>query len=520
MRSGVLVAEITTAAEVIRLATQPYADGHTAYRGHLQGFSQTRQASDALNGHTNFSVANLSIHNNDKERDTGLISGTANISIGDTDQAVSEMVPVFHDAPVAMVSRSDESIEVAVLDGQARGKAKQQRIFDTSGDGFGTLLPEIWGKAYRFPLITLDGDTGRVYGCAGPLVSISSVYVDEVRQTSGFTSYLSGSTARVVFTTKPEGSVFIDAVGLGSTLPGALIKDLMTRVSSVCQGHPLSGADSSITLDSRVDDAIDNLVGKTVTLFRESGTNTARSITAFDPVTRIATISGTWGTNPVPDDIYSIAVNTVAGGFTTPQVDSAGFDQLDTDLPYTFGVVATNGIKAVQLQDTLLEPLLCHVGPRRDGTVQLKRLQQPTGEPVIKITRIIGDIERRQMPIYWHVEARYRKDNTGGHWRSVSAFDAQIKADYPEAETLSIDVPVQQSAGAKAIAQHWLDCFGIPTEIAVMQVDHDLTSLDLMDVVEITDDRYQFKDGKLAIVVSLQDNFDDYDELGVWVPML
>lgn len=523
MRDGVLIADITKAdGSHLRLASQMYADGHTLYRGHLHGFTQVRRMTDAISGRTRLSVANLSIHNQDGERDTGVIAGTADIRIGERAQSIAEMAPVMLDAPVAQIARSDNVIDIAVLDGQARGKAKQQRIFDTSGDGFGTLLPEIWGQANRFPLINLDGDTGRVYGCAGPLSLINAVYVDKAKQSSGYTTSLTGTTATVTFTTKPEGSVFIDAIGLGSgTLPGTLLNSLLTRISGSYQGRPISSTSTTITLDSRADDILGSMMGKTITLYRASGSTTSAPITTFDPATRIATISGSWSLPlPTSDDIYKINVSNAAGGFMASQIDTTGFDALDAALPYTFGLVAASGISAIRLQDTLLKPLLCHMAPRRDGIVQLKRLALPSGTPAAQITRLIGEIRRRPMPVYWHVEARYRADSTGGHWRSVSAMDGSIKADWPDATTYTIDVPAQERAAAQAIAQHWLACFGLPTEIATMRVDHDLTQLDLGDVIEVVDARYQFAGGKLATVVSMTDHFDDYDELGVWVPML
>lgn len=522
MRSGVLIVELTpSVGNIVRLASRMYADANTLFRGHLQGFTQTRKMTDALAGRTSMSVANMAVHNQNEEYDSALFSGTADIRIGDDTDAVASMAPVMLDANVELVSRTDNEIIVAVLDGQSRGNTKQQRIFDTSGDGFGALLPEIWGKSYRFPLITLDGDAGKVFGCAGPLSSISAVYVDEVKQNpSEYSLSILGTTATVTFVIKRNASVFIDAIGLGSVLPGALLNDLLTRVSSICQGHPLSSTSTTVTLDDRIDDATATLVGKTLKLYRESGVTDTRTISAFDTATNIATISGgAWSTNPASDDIYSITVNTAAGGFTDSQVASAGFDAIDASLPYSFGLIGSNGINAIRLQDQLLGPLLCHMGPRRNGVVTLTRLSPAVAPAVTNITRIIGEIQRRPMPIYWHVEARYRADSPGGHWRSVSAFDASIKAAYPNAKTLTIDVPVQERNGAKEIAEQWLVCFGFPTELATMQVDHDLSGLDLGDVVEVFDDRYQFNGGKLATVVSMTDVFDGYDELGIWVGM-
>jgi hypothetical protein len=464
------------------------------------------------------SIAELIIHNEHEEYDSTLLSGSADIRIGEASDTIASMAPVILDATVQQVSRTDNEISVAVLDGQNRGNTKQQRIFDTSGEGFGVLLPEIWGKSNRFLMINMDDDE-KVYGCAGPLVSIDAVYVGSERQTGGHTISISGSTATVTFAASIDASVFIDGAGLGGTLPGAMLYGLLTRVSTVCQGSMVAWSANTMIVDSRIDDVAGPVIGKLITKMTPAGFG-AQTITAFDPVTRMVTVGLPWLVDPViGTDLYSIDVNTRAGGFTPSQVDSTGFDALDIALPYEFGLVASNGENAIEMQDQMLGPLLCHMGPRRDGIVQLKRLTPAAGPAVENITRIIGEIYRDPRPIYWSVEARYRKDNTGGHWRSVTAFDATIKSLHPEAKTHVIDVPVQDREGAELIAQHWLTCFGHPTELATMTVDHDLSGLELGDVVNVVDDRYQFKGGKLATVVSMTDNFNEHDELIIWVDM-
>lgn len=517
MRKGVLTAEITLGdGSVMRLASRMYSDGNTLYRGHIDGFSQMRQMSDALAGRTSMSIADVLIHNEHEEYDSTLISGSVDIRIGSDNEAFASMDAVMLDATIGLVSRTDNEISVAVLDGQNRGNTKQQRLFDTSGVGFGTLLPEPWGVCDSFPFVNIDA-AGLVYACAGPLIALGNIYANDVKLTGGVTASLVRGTAVLTFTAKPDGVVTADVTGLGSTLPGALLETLLTRVTALCQGQPISSASTTITLDERIDDALATLVGETIYIFRTTFVTDTRTITAFDSATRIATVSVAWSTNPTVDDIYSIEVDTAAGGFTTAQVDSTGFDALDVLYPYDFGLVATDGINAISMQDEMLGPLLCHLGPKRDGIVHLKRLEVPVSPAVSSITRIIGEIQRMPMPVYWSVEARYRIDNTGGHWRSVSAFDASIKSDHPEAKTLTIDVPVQDRDGAELIAQHWLTCFGAPTELATMTVDHNLSELDLGDVVEVTDSRYQFKNGQYASVVGMTDVFDGYDELVIWV---
>lgn len=517
MRKGVLTVEITNGAgDVTRLASRMYADSNTLFRGHLQGFSQTRRMTDALAGRTSMSVANLVIHNQNEEYDLTEFSGTVDIRIGAYTDTIAQMDDVMLDAKVEIVSRTDNEITISVLDGQTRGNIKQQRIFDSSGEGFGTLLPEIWGSATKFQLIGLD-NAGLKYGCAGPIDSISLVRVNDIVQSSGFTTSLIWSTAVVEFTADPESPVTINAIGSSSALPGAMLYELITRVSIVAQGTILSFSGATVTLDERIDPIIDTLVGKSITILRPSGVGSTKTVTAFDAATRIATLNSAWTTDPVLGDMYEARVNTQSGGFTTSEVDVTGFDNLDTALPYNFGMVATDGINAIDFQDRLLSPLLCHMAPRRDGIVHLKRLTPPTGTAVKDITRIIGEITRLPMPVYWHVEARYRITSNEDSWKSASSFDASIKDLYPQSTTHSIDVLSNSRDAAIEISQHWLDCFGTPTELVTMTVDHDLSMLNLGDTVEVFDDRYQFSDGKYATVVSMTDVFDGYDQLTVWV---
>lgn len=115
-------------------------------------------------------------------------------------------------------------------------------------------------------------------------------------------------------------------------------------------GTAQAGANSTITLRSTAIATNDIYLGQMITITGGTGVGASKPVTLYVGSTKVATVSGTWATNPDSTSLYEIRGDSVTE-ISVPTVGEITNDILDEDLTSH----TTTDSTAAQIKDILLD---------------------------------------------------------------------------------------------------------------------------------------------------------------------
>lgn len=250
-------------------------------------------------------------------------------------------------------------------------------------------------------------------------------------------------------------------------------------------------------------------------------------------VTVDVTESATAATNRLPSIVNRLLLDA---GVASGDIVAADITQLATDAGYDAGLV----IKAESYRQAL-DMLAASYGgwyaPNRLGQYNVKQIKSPTGTPaatfrrfiypevaaagdykIEALERIVSNDDGRGVPA-WKITVNYLKmwtvqEATGiaaavseanrakfsREYRSVTAEDAGVKDQFPEAIELSFDTVLINEADAQALANHMLTLYGVKRNLYRLTASYGVSlasAIDLGDVVKIYYPRFGLTNGQL-----------------------
>lgn len=256
-------------------------------------------------------------------------------------------------------------------------------------------------------------------------------------------------------------------------------------------------------------------------------------------VTVDITESGTAATNRLPSIMNRLLLDA---GVSSGDIVAADITQLGIDAPWDAGIVI-KGETYRQALDMLAASFGGWYAPNRLGQYNIKQIKSPdeasSPSPVVSATfrrfiypetaisgdyrieqleRIVSNDEGRGVPA-WKITVNYLRMWTvldadsiaaavseanrakfSREYRSVTAEDAGVKDQYPEAVELFFDTVLINESDAQDLADHLLTLYGVKRNLYRLTASYDAdlaAAIDLGDVVKIYYPRFGLDAGKL-----------------------
>ena len=263
---------------------------------------------------------------------------------------------------------------------------------------------------------------------------------------------------------------------------------------------------------------------------------------AFDAATGIVTLGGTPAGEITCDVTGPVAVGaTVAGiikylvihhtALTIDDLIDEAFVALDLSSPYVVGIYLDEETSVADVIDRLCASVGAYWTFNRDGKFTVGRIEQPSAPAVwsferrhiVEITRVV---RQEAIPPY-HFSLRYARnwlvqsgDGLAGavsadrrawlaeQYRTVSAEDLAVKEKHLLSQQMERDSLLTTAAQAQAECTRLLNLYKVDRHtfrITVKSADP-LKGIELGSVIQLTLDRFGLNDGRLFVVLGIQDN--------------
>ena len=133
----------------IRLSSGEYFDNHYNFRPHLGAITTEWSMQSAFGGNTEVTHSSITINNPSGVWDGVNFSGAGELRKGDPSLPFANLKPILSGA-ISVASVDHEHVTLGLFDAQYGGlREEQATILDKSSDGFGNVLPEIWGAGIQ-----------------------------------------------------------------------------------------------------------------------------------------------------------------------------------------------------------------------------------------------------------------------------------------------------------------------------------------------------------------------------------
>ncbi|MDO8675544.1 MAG: hypothetical protein Q7K71_05445 [Candidatus Omnitrophota bacterium] len=227
------------------------------------------------------------------------------------------------------------------------GRIKADTVY---WNGSAVATPDTAG----YPKVTIKFGTG-----AGEVSLLSgAVTVGTNTDKTGYTvSTVSDKTGYSLTQTFPTNfsSLSIDTSGRVALTP---IESMMIH-----SGTAQAGAAGSITLTSGASSTDDLYKGLIVKIYGGTGVGQARTITAYNGTTKVATVAWNWTTNPDSTSTYAVVVSGNPSINSSLQVSTTASDPWGTALPGAYGAGTAGNILGNNLNATVSSRLASSAVP-------------------------------------------------------------------------------------------------------------------------------------------------------------
>jgi hypothetical protein len=233
-------------------------------------------------------------------------------------------------------------------------------------------------------------------------------------------------------------------------------------------------------------------------------------------------------------------------GLVAGDLDAAAFTALDAATSAPVGIYIVGEANSRAVLDALASSIGAWWGFNRQGKLQAKRLEAPSGEAAVSLTKVelLGREDglsrvpssTATLPA-WQITVRWgrnwcpqdrsdldatieegRKTWAAEEYRSAAAKDEAVKTVHILAQDLTVETMIAQQADAEAEAARLLALYKAERQMWVAKVPSEhVTGVDLGSIVEIKLPRFGMTDGKLFVVLGLEEDAGTgISELTVW----
>lgn len=266
------------------------------------------------------------------------------------------------------------------------------------------------------------------------------------------------------------------------------------------------------------------------------------------------TLDVTYGASSADRTIAQVVLSILTGRAGFISADYVAEDFTDLDALQTAVIGFWSGTEEMTIADALdricASGGVCWYFDALDR-FRLKRLDEPSGDPVLTLTRLGGEdvlggpttfdiltdgLQRLPSNDYgdglpaWKVVVNYQLNNTvqtqvagsvlearkaelAQQWRTVEETDEGVLSLYPDAPTLTFDTLFDSAADAAAEAVRLLNLYGVRRDrlrVKTRLSPEMIALVDLNDVVQVRLDRFDYADGRLFRVIGMEYDLQAY----------
>lgn len=479
----------------------------------------TYEMSESLSGQTSISWGGIEIENGDGALDSWINDGwdgrDITLKLGDPTQAISTFSTIMTGKVSRLAVENDSTLTLYIRDRLLQLDIPIQSSLLTSGERINEPKPLCMGKVRNIEPILIN-PTQLIYQVHdGSISQIEKVYDGGVLLNYQSTTLTSAISA--VQTT------FVVASSSGFSASGILrIDDEFITYTSVAS-NVFSGCVRGYASTAAAHSAGAAVDGSDVVYWPEAG----EFILGATPVYAIAcdakgALTGSTYIED-PGELMRYIVSDIGPLADPGDLDTTALAALDTAAPYPHGIYLRDRQNMLDVLEWVASSIGAWFGFNRSGDFTCGVFTAPSGTADYDITAddIVGDIEIEVQDVprwrsrlgyqrHWMIQTRdqlatsvtsARASELAEEYRVTEDNDTTVQTKYltardPEMETSLIDV----SSDADAEVQRRQTLYGVQRFIYSIECYFDSFTLELGDVVSLTDDRYSLSATKFRVI--------------------